>query len=69
MNDWRYNDQRMETRKLAYSILLKEFGSELSTNGEPVHSMKNITGCAHDWVSQGNVLCDGIISYYKTYYD
>ena len=67
-NDWRYNDQKMETRKSAYSILLKKFGSQLDSNGEPIYNMKSITECANDWVSQGNVRCDGIVAYYKAYY-
>ncbi len=67
-NDWRYSDQKMETRQQAYSILLKRFGSELDSNGEPVYNMEAITSCAHDWVSQGNVRCDGIVKYFQAYY-
>ena len=26
------------------------------------------TECAHDWVSQGNVNCNGIAKYYEAYY-
>ena len=67
-DDWRYNEQKMETRQRAYSILLKRFGSELDENGSPLYKMKAITECAHDWVSQGNVRCDGIVAYFKAYY-
>ena len=66
--DWRYNDQKMETRQRAYSILLSKFGGQLDTNGEPLYTMKAITECAHDWVSQGNVRCDGIVKYFQAYY-
>ena len=66
--DWRYNDQKMDTRRQAYSILLKRFGSQLDMDGKPLYSMKSITECAHDWVSQGNVRCDGIVKYYQAYY-
>jgi len=68
MNDWRYNDEKMKTRQSAYIILLKKFGEQLDDNGVPIYSMKNITECANDWVSQGNVRCDGIVSYFKAYY-
>ena len=37
-------------------------------NGEPIYTMKSITECAHDWVSQGNVRCDGIVKYFLAYY-
>jgi len=67
-DDWRYNEQKMETRRQAYSILLKRFGSELDKDGAPLYNMKAITECAHDWVSQGNVRCDGIVAYFKAYY-
>jgi len=58
----------METRQRAYSILLSKFGGQLDTNGEPIYTMKAITECAHDWVSQGNVRCDGIVKYFQAYY-
>ena len=66
--DWRYEDHRMELRQNVYAILLKKFGGELDTNGEPVYCMQSISECAHDWVSQGNVRADGIVAYYKAYY-
>ncbi len=66
--DWRYSDRKLETRQNAYSILIKKFASQLDKNGQPIYSMKSITECAHDWVSQGNVRCDGIIKYYEAYY-
>jgi hypothetical protein len=67
-DDWRYSDDRMELRQKVYEFLLKRFGSELDENGEPKYSMKSITECCHDWVSQGNVNTSGIIAYYKAYY-
>jgi|11_taG_2_1085331.scaffolds.fasta_scaffold20911_1 hypothetical protein len=67
-DDWRYNDQKMETRQRAYSILLNRFGSQLDKDGAPLYNMKAITECAHDWVSQGNSRCDGIVAYFKAYY-
>jgi len=67
-DDWRYSDQKLKTRERAYSILLNKFGSEIDNNGEPIYSMKSITECCHDWVSQGNVRCDGIVKYFEAYY-
>jgi len=67
-NDWRYTEERMELRQKVYDILLQRFGSQLDSNGEPMYSMKSITECAHDWVSQGNMRSDGIVAYYKAYY-
>jgi len=66
--DWRYSDDRMEIRQKVYYSLLNTFGSELDTNGEPLHSMKNITECSHDWVSQGNSSLVGLVKYYQNYY-
>jgi len=66
--DWRYSEERMELRQKVYSLLLGRFGSELDENGEPLHSMKSISECAHDWVSQGNVNTNGIVKYYEAYY-
>ena len=67
-DDWRYSDQKLKTRERAYSILLNKFGSEIDNNGEPIYSMKSITECCRDWVSQGNVRCDGIVKYFEAYY-
>jgi len=66
--DWRYSEDRMKLRQKVYSLLLGRFGSELDENGEPLHSMKSISECAHDWVSQGNVNTNGIVKYYEAYY-
>lgn len=68
INDWRYSDQKMKTRQQAYSILLARYGSQLNPDGSPIYNMKLITECAHDWVSQGNVRCDGIVKYFEAYY-
>ena len=68
VDDWRYMDQKLKTRQSAYSILLKRYGSDIDKNGEPIYSMKSIAECAHDWVSQGNVRCDGIVKYFEAYY-
>ena len=66
--DWRYSEERMSLREKAYNLLLTRFGSQLDANGEPVYSMKSITECSHDWVSQGNVSTSGLVKYYQAYY-
>jgi len=66
--DWRYSEDRMELRQKAYLILLNLFGSDLDKNHEPIYSMKSITECCHDWVSQGNNDTDGIVSYFISNY-
>jgi len=66
--DWRYSEERMELRQKAYTLLLGKFGSQLDKNGEPVYTMRSITECAHDWVSQGNVNTSGLIECYLEYY-
>ena len=66
--DWCYNDERMELRQEVYNILLNRFGGLLDENGEPIHSMKKITECCNDWVSQGHALPNGIVKYFQTYY-
>ena len=66
--DWRYSDERMEIRQKVYTFLLGRFGSEIDKNGEPVYSMKSISECAHDWVSQGNINTSGLVKYFRAYY-
>ena len=66
--DWRYSDERMKYREAALKVLLSKFGHQLE-GGVPKYSSQSIYECAHDWVSQGNVRPDGIVAYYKAYYD
>lgn len=67
-NDWRYSDDRMNVRTQGLNILLKKFGSEISSDGSPLHSNQSIYECVHDWVSQGNARTDGIVAFYEAYY-
>ena len=67
--DWRYEPERMALRESCLSMLLREFGSDLKPDGTPVQPTANIYDCAHDWVSQGNKYSDGVIEYFKKYYD
>jgi len=68
IEDWRYSDERMKIRQKVYTFLLSRFGSEIDKNGEPVYSMKSISECAHDWVSQGNINTSGLVKYFQAYY-
>lgn len=67
-DDWRYSDQKMKTRQQALTILLSKYGSELDKSRKSKYTCQSIYECAHDWVSQGNVNCNGITKYYEAYY-
>ena len=67
--DWRYSDTRMDVRTQGLNILLNKFGSEICSDGSPRYSNQSIYECIHDWVSQGNMTTNGIVAYYKAYYD
>ena len=67
-DDWRYNEDRLKVREQALTILLKKYGSELNSTRESKYKSQSIYECAHDWVSQGNVNCNGITKYYEAYY-
>ena len=66
--DWRYEPDRMALRERCLSILLKKYGSDLKEDGSPKYSTMSLYDCAHDWVSQGNKIPDGIVAYYEAYY-
>jgi len=66
--DWRYNEERIKIRQQALSILLSKFGGSLDNNRKSKYTNQSIYECAHDWVSQGNVNCNGIVKYYEAYY-
>ena len=70
-SDWRYNDDKMKLRQQALFILTDKYGRELSDytmNRKSKYTYQSIYECAHDWVSQGNVNCNGITKYYEAYY-
>ena len=66
--DWRYSDEKMELRQQALLILLNKFGGGLNSSNTSKEPNQAIYECAHDWVSQGNTNCNGIVSYYSAYY-
>jgi hypothetical protein len=68
LTDWRYTPDKMGVREKSLALLLKRYGSELNSDGSPKYSNQSIYACAHDWVSQGNMITHGIIKYYEVYY-
>ena len=52
----------------ALLILLNKFGGKLNSSNTSKEPNQAIYECAHDWVSQGNTNCNGIVSYYSAYY-
>ncbi len=67
-SDWLYSEDRLAFREKCLNLLLNRFGSKLSETGVPIYSTESIYNCAHDWVSQGHKITNGIIKYYETYY-
>ena len=67
-DDWRYSDEKMKLRQQALTILLSKFGGELDITRKSKYANQSRYECAHDWVSQGNVNCNGITKYYEAYY-
>ena len=67
-SDWLYAPERMVLKERCLSILLNKFGGRLKDDGTPLYNTQSIYECAHDWVSQGNQIPDGIVAYYKAYY-
>lgn len=66
--DWRYNEDKMKVRQQALYILNQKYGRELDSSRKSKYTNQSIYECAHDWVSQGNVNCNGITKYYEAYY-
>ena len=66
--DWRYSEEKLKLRENALKILLSKYGSELDSTRKSKYTNRSIYECAHDWVSQGNVNCNGLVKYYEVYY-
>ena len=58
---WKYTEPQMKLREEVLAILLKHFG-----DGE--YPNQSIYECADDWISKGNKITAGLVSYYKAYY-
>lgn len=66
--DWRYDEEKMKLREQSLLILLNKFGSDLDSSRKSKYTSQSIYACAHDWISQGNMNCNGIVKYYEAYY-
>ena len=66
--DWRYSKEKLVLREQVLFVLMTKYGRELDSTMNPKYSTQSIYECAHDWVSQGNLKCDGIIEYYEENY-
>lgn len=66
-NDWRYTDERMKLRAQCLSILLNKYGGVRIE--EASYTTQDIYECVDTWVSQGNQLSNGIVSYFNTYFN
>ena len=64
----RYSDDRMSVRAQALSILLKKYGNRLDISRRSKYTNQSIYQCAEDWISMGNMNCNGIVKYYEAYY-
>ena len=67
-NDWRYSEDKLQLRQQSLSILLSKYGDKPNSTRDSKYRTQSIYECAHDWVSQGNVNCNGITKYYEAYY-
>ena len=65
-SDWRYTPERMKLRQECLSILMLKYGG--AQIDEAPYSTQDIYECAHDWVSQGNMITAGLLKYYEVYY-
>ena len=68
VDDWRYSKEKLKLREQALLILLSRYGTELDNTRKSKYTNQSIYECAHDWVSQGNNDCDGILDYFKKNY-
>tara|TARA_B100001059_G_scaffold180091_1_gene180820 strand:+ start:706 stop:924 length:219 start_codon:yes stop_codon:yes gene_type:complete len=62
------DEDKMKVRQQALFILIDKYGKDLDHSRRSKYTNKSIYECAHDWVSQGNVNCNGITKYYEAYY-
>ena len=54
-------EQQLQLREQTLSLLLKTFGTS-STN-------QKIYQCADEWVRKGQVTTNGLVSYFRAYYE
>ena len=66
-DDWRYSEDRMKLRQQCLGILLNKYGR--TKIEEESYTTQDIYECVDTWVSQGNQLSNGIVSYFNTYFN
>ena len=65
---FKYTPHQMLLRQEALRILLGQFGAKSNEQGVPKYQSHIIYECADNWVSSGNLNCDGIIQHFLNYY-
>ena len=55
-------DEQLKLRQQVLLILFREFG-----NGK--YSNQSIYNCADEWIEKGHKISEGVVSYYKAYYN
>tara|TARA_B100000900_G_C20085621_1_gene515844 strand:- start:45 stop:287 length:243 start_codon:yes stop_codon:yes gene_type:complete len=65
--DWKYTDDKLKLRGRCIQILMHKFGNVDTLQSS--YSTRDIYECAHEWVSQGNKISDGIVAYFNAYYN
>ena len=61
---YKYSPHQMLLRQEALRILLGQFGAKNNEQGIPKYQSHIIYECADNWVSSGNLNCDGIIQHF-----
>ena len=64
----KYSPSQMLLRQEALRILLGQFSGKKNDQGLPKYQSYIIYECAENWVSSGNLNCDGIIKHFLSYY-
>ena len=64
----KYSPSQMLLRQEALRILLGQFSGKTNDQGLPKYQSYIIYECAENWVSSGNLNCDGIIKHFLNYY-
>ena len=60
--DLTYSDEQLKLREDCLKILLNKFGGSCD-------SQSKIYNCADEWISKGHKISNGLVAYYKTYYE
>ena len=60
--DSKYSDEQLKLREDCLKILLNKFGGSCDRQSK-------IYNCADEWLSKGHKISNGLVAYYKTYYE